>query len=245
MSVNTIFKILIITIVLKCGFCQQNPIFKLTKNMEIPLVRNEDSSKIISKLQMYIKQEVKKEVKDALNKIESTTEDKLQDTLMNQETTGQDEHEMFEQILRGSNKASGSNTPTVAFKARRPSPDSNLIRRTLKFKTRIIDYGGGYSTTTGIFTAPVFGLYLFNLQICPENGASIHLYIKAKSGKIIGDLNSSNKSGKDGPCVSASGVEFLSQGERAWVYCTSASSSGDVVWTGNGGNSFSGILIHT
>lgn len=90
---------------------------------------------------------------------------------------------------------------------------------------------------------PVSGVYFFSVQLCPEPAASIHMHIKVKTtGNVIGDLNFNTQIG--GTCVSANGVDVLSQGDQAWINCTGASSSGDVIGVAYEGNSFYGVLIH-
>ncbi|CAC5357830.1 C1QL [Mytilus coruscus] len=170
-------------------------------------------------------------------------ENKVQD-MQKQYISRDKEIETIKETLQGQSKELGGvKTPKVVFKARDLKTDANLIGKHLVFPNMIVNHGGGYNRHTGVFTAPVSGIYLFNIQLCPEPKSSIHMHIKVKNtGKVIGDLQFYSMFGVQ--CVSANGVDFLSQGEQAWVQCTSASSSGDVIVVGSHGNSFSGVLVH-
>ena len=131
----------------------------------------------------------------------------------------------------------------VVFRARNVGPDSDLSNTIIKFPNVAINYGSGYDKSTGKFTAPQAGIYLFILQICPEDTHNVLMTLRANNNKI-GVLNVKN-SHDDGPCTSTSAVTSLSKGDAVWVYCDSAS-AGDSVWNaGENGNSFSGVLLHT
>lgn len=132
----------------------------------------------------------------------------------------------------------------MTFTARDLKFDSNLIGKTLIFPNLIVNFDDGYDNTTGVFTAPYSGMYLLTVQLCPEMNDSIHAFIKVGNGKILADLNFRNNVGEHGPCVSSNGVDFLTKGDKAWVFCTHANSNGDVIYIGGHGNSFSGTLIH-
>ncbi|CAC5405652.1 unnamed protein product [Mytilus coruscus] len=143
---------------------------------------------------------------------------------------------------KGSSGESG-NVPVIVFRARNVSPDSDLSGTVIRFSNVDINSGSGYDKSTGKFTAPQAGTYLFILQICPEDNHSVLMTLRANNDKF-GILNQKNNH-DDGPCTSTSAITVLSEGEEVWVYCESAS-SGDSVWNANeNGNSFSGVLIHT
>ncbi|XP_060606445.1 uncharacterized protein LOC132758766 [Ruditapes philippinarum] len=57
-------------------------------------------------------------------------------------------------------------TPKIAFNARTRYGRSYVVDQTMIFPEVLLNEGGGYDKVTGIFTAPVAGLYQFNAHIC-------------------------------------------------------------------------------
>ena len=111
----------------------------------------------------------------------------------------------------------------------------------MPFKNILWNEGGGYSTVTGKFTAPVTGIYQFNAHICLEKGHVSEYFIRAGNNYIItGEYRAPNAAG-DGKCTSFSAVGLLQKSETAYVggvYSSRVFEYGsDVV------NSFSGVLI--
>lgn len=134
----------------------------------------------------------------------------------------------------------------VLFKATSVQSDRNLQGEIIKFYNIVTNDGLGYDKNSGIFTAPVSGVYLFTVQICPEIGAHLQVHIVA-NGVVIGKLHFKNSSDNRDVCVSANGIHKVLEGEKAWIVCNKASSKGDVVYTNNANNanSFSGIILNT
>lgn len=132
----------------------------------------------------------------------------------------------------------------VLFKATNVMSDTNLQGEILIFYTIVTNDGLGYDKNSGIFTAPVSGVYLFTVQICPEIGAHLQVHIVA-SGDVIGKLHFKNSSDIYDVCVSANGIHKVLEGEKAWIVCSKANSKGDVIYGAFHANSFSGILLNT
>ncbi|KAK7506694.1 hypothetical protein BaRGS_00002169 [Batillaria attramentaria] len=65
----------------------------------------------------------------------------------------------------------------VAFNARLTGPTDFTGESTIIFDAVDLNQGGGYDKLTGIFTAPVNGLYVFSLKIAHTPPGSIHVYV--------------------------------------------------------------------
>ncbi|XP_045206862.2 uncharacterized protein LOC123559112 [Mercenaria mercenaria] len=63
--------------------------------------------------------------------------------------------------------------PNIAFKARIPSSLDPVENEVIVFTKNIVNIGNAFDNTTGIFTAPIDGTYLFTSQLCLVSGKHI------------------------------------------------------------------------
>lgn len=131
-------------------------------------------------------------------------------------------------------------TPVV-FKAYGLKDDSNMTGKTLQFPNIRLNEGGGYDPQTGIFTAPLPGIYIFIVQMCVEGHKTVKLYIDVVHGGRIGVLFYINE-GKSFDCVTGDGVAKLQPGDKVRVVSVSGTSSGDALISGGDYSSFTGFL---
>ena len=71
----------------------------------------------------------------------------------------------------------------VAFMARltqRHATSVNGTHSTVIFDHLDLNLGGGFHTSTGIFTAPASGLYLFSLKIAHTPPGNIHVQVRRR-----------------------------------------------------------------
>ncbi|XP_052761726.1 uncharacterized protein LOC128204350 [Mya arenaria] len=130
-------------------------------------------------------------------------------------------------------------TQLVYFHARSPKTSSLSTGEVIVYKTVETNQGNGYSTTTGKFTAPVRGLYLFFMHTCTPTNKYTYLQI-LKEGSV---LIASEHFDKDySTCSSSQAFVQLDAGETVWVQCSTSSHLYEGLpyrWT-----SFGGALIH-
>lgn len=135
-------------------------------------------------------------------------------------------------------------TPTIAFKVRQVADTSPSSGDHVIYTVPVVNVGGGYDPSTGEFTVPRDGLYMFTIQMCTVSGKMLYLQIMAADQIIEATTYSEDSSSYT--CTSGSGMAVVSTGDKVWVNCRSASSSGTVLSqsSDNSWNTFSGILIN-
>jgi len=100
-------------------------------------------------------------------------------------------------------------------------PDSNVI----KFNRMDINIGNAYDPYTGIFTAPVAGLYLFSVKVFHAPPGHLHVQL-VKEHEIEADLeaNGDDPNGRDS--ATADAVLHLDAGQKVWLQFAAASNTG-------------------
>jgi hypothetical protein len=109
------------------------------------------------------------------------------------------------------------------------------------FTKSVINEGAGYDTSTGIFTAPVGGLYQFDVHTCAQNKkfAFIGLVLE---GKVI--AADSNYDEDYYTCSSFGAIVRVKPGEKVWVKSTLSGSNRHLMEDAHRMNTFSGILVN-
>ncbi|XP_060584016.1 uncharacterized protein LOC132740172 [Ruditapes philippinarum] len=128
--------------------------------------------------------------------------------------------------------------PLVAFNVY--GTDSEYTGKKVPFKKIRLNEGGGFSTTTSMFTAPVSGLYQFNAHICLEKAVETDYYLQVGDTKLARGEYVVPNAATDGKCMSVSSVALVRESQTAYVGGISSSAS----FVNNDDlNSFSGVLI--
>ncbi|XP_060589334.1 complement C1q tumor necrosis factor-related protein 3-like isoform X1 [Ruditapes philippinarum] len=131
--------------------------------------------------------------------------------------------------------------PTVAFCVHGVTDvlldESNEV---IVFKSIITNEGAGYDSSTGIFTAPVGGLYQFAVHLCTPISYYTYVGIVHTGNVIVKDYI--HGVGNNALCSSVGGVVRVESGEQVWVQSLSTSSNRKLMDDGNRMNTFLGIL---
>lgn len=131
---------------------------------------------------------------------------------------------------------------SIVFMATGLRRDSDISGITLQFNHVLINAGGGYNSTNGVFTAPQTGIYFFMVKMSVEPKKIAVLKIKTGTKDSIGILRYKND-GDTYETVSGNGIARLSKDEQAYVEGGVESSSGDVLGSASFYTSFSGFLV--
>lgn len=103
----------------------------------------------------------------------------------------------------------------VAFVAKVVSDASPSAGNTLIFTTPVINHGDGYNPSTGVFKAPVRGIYMFSVQLCIDNNAFINYEIR--SSTTVYSMTEHGEKDLDNTCSSITTVAVLQPDEEVWV----------------------------
>ena len=111
-----------------------------------------------------------------------------------------------------------SGRAVVAFRVEDPTEDKYSGGSVMKFSNVLLNVGGSYDSTTGVFTAPVAGLYQFTAQLCVNKGQNIYYEI-TKNGNTL-HRSRIYESGS-AQCCNAEAVEVLWKWDTVSVRATS------------------------
>ena len=136
--------------------------------------------------------------------------------------------------------------PTIAFNvrdAKNLSPQKNEI---IQFKTIVLNAGGGFDETTGIFTSPVNGVFIFSIQVATryQKWGVFQLVCDISDNEILRVAHYNQNAHKT--TTSGTVAQVLSQGQRVWVQFQYNSGSTQTLdeHASYGTNQFSGVLVH-
>lgn len=134
-------------------------------------------------------------------------------------------------------------TPTAAFYAYMSNKENNPGRHhTIIFDHVITNYGNAYNQYTGIFTAPIPGLYVFSYAITADNEASIPVEV-VKNAQVIGSSITYTSSNYRHNTASTVVIE-LSAGDSCFIRTSSTRSPSGHIYSGtNARSSLAGWLI--
>jgi len=128
----------------------------------------------------------------------------------------------------------------VAFRVEDPTEDKYTSDSVMKFSNVLLNVGDSYDSTTGVFTAPVAGLYQFTAQLCVNKGQNIYYEI-TKNDSVL--YRSRIYQSGSVQCCNSETVDVLSKGETVSVRATSGQTANIHKSKGVISNMFSGFLL--
>ncbi|XP_052249644.1 uncharacterized protein LOC127857268 [Dreissena polymorpha] len=66
-------------------------------------------------------------------------------------------------------KSESGTTPNILFKAKRVHNETTLDNEVIVFKDVLYNFGSGYDSSSGVYTAPVHGTYLFTARLLSKS----------------------------------------------------------------------------
>ncbi|XP_060551112.1 cerebellin-3-like [Ruditapes philippinarum] len=131
-------------------------------------------------------------------------------------------------------------TPKVAFNAYSSTGGSYGVGQSIIFPVVLLNEGGGYDQSTGIFTAPVAGIYHFSIHVCHAQAKYMVAAIVHEDNTVAITTGYENEASS---CNSAMVPVKMETGERVYVKSTYTESillaDSQYRWP-----SFTGVLIN-
>ena len=113
----------------------------------------------------------------------------------------------------------------------------NYAGGAIKFNDVSLNVGNGYNPSTGMFTAPIGGLYQFSATYLQQTGYSSHVRMM-KGSSVVSDIHSNHKNYDQ---LSKTILVVLAKGDTFWVKLEK--SSNYAVHGGSRYTEFGGFLL--
>lgn len=134
--------------------------------------------------------------------------------------------------------------PTVAFSAEGIGNATLLTNQTIVFTNLILNIGDAYNSSTGIFTAPVNGLYMFSVQMCAQHRSRSQFRVFAGPKVIQSILHDSYHSMVRVSSTAGTVAQSLTAGEEVWIQNADSPYYELSRYSNDCWNHFGGVLIH-
>lgn len=128
--------------------------------------------------------------------------------------------------------------PIVSFRVRNVTNALPKRLDTIHFNDELHDQGSGYSSTTGVVSAPVRGVYMFTVQICPYSHQTVTYGITVNGNDV---MRSSHEGHDVHTCVTFDAVAVLKTEDQVWVTCLHGGE--EIYQNMDHWNTFSGVLL--
>ena len=130
----------------------------------------------------------------------------------------------------------------VAFNANTPTDKHPLTNQVIVFSHPVFNIGNAYNSGTGVFTAPVTGVYMFTAHFCTYSGKYWnYALVKEEENSILKGTAYDKDTNQ---CATASTVVQLQSKERVWIECTSDPGADVFYEDSHRKNVFSRSLLH-
>lgn len=118
------------------------------------------------------------------------------------------------------------------------SPAELITSKPVIFRDITFNEGNGYDKTTGIFTAPVSGTYIFSIQFCTSANDGLGYVVMSKEREL---KRGYMKDTDQDSCYSFEAVDILGKGDRVWIAYKDPSV---LIEDNYRSNYFSGVLVN-